>query len=269
VGQVPEKKWSLRALVGRNGRHLQEVAFEQLAARLLLAEPTQQAVSFLITSPEPGAGKSTITANLGIALAEAGQRVLLLDMDFYRPRLASLFAVREGPGLSDYLSGKIPFAAALRSTAYANLRIATAGVNRERTAELLKPHGRGSVPVRELLDTAAREADLVLIDSPAFLAVADSAVIAAQADAVLLVVARRRTARKQLRFALHQLTALNARVTGLVMNKMPDSRLYGYYARGRMRRGDVAGANAATGAVPPGGAPTQTIDSPGKRAGVA
>ena len=83
---------------------------------------------------------------------------------------------------------------------------------------------------RRIAKTLDKDCDYVLMDAPALLSVADPAVLASQADAVILVVARRKTGRENLRFALQQLTELKANVTGIVVNRVADSRLYGYYA---------------------------------------
>jgi capsular exopolysaccharide synthesis family protein len=208
----------------RAGRLLPRRAFHQLSARLLLSEAMPKSTSFLITSPEPGAGKSTVAANLAISLAGAGHRVVLVDMDLRRPRQHSIFNLPNGRGLSDYMCGKIELDAAVQHTQYPSLRVVTAGSSLDETSEWLAPAKIGA-----LLERLDNDGDYVLIDAPALLSVADPAVIASQADAVILVVARRGTRRKRLRLALHQLTELNARIAGIVVNKAPMSRLYTYY----------------------------------------
>ena len=144
-------------------------------------------------------------------------------MDFRRPCQHSLFDLPNGKGLSDYMCGEIQLDAALRYALYPSLCVATAGSSRDGTSEWLAP-----VKVGALLERLGKDGDYVLIDAPAWLSVADPAVIASQTDAVILVVARRGTGRKQLRFALQQLAEFDARIAGIVVNKASRSRLYYY-----------------------------------------
>ena len=229
IGQVPHSPQRLagifRLSAAQPGSLLDERAFEQLGAQLLLSRATQRFASYLITSPEPGAGKSTIAANLAMSLAKGGRRVVLVDMDFRRPRLHTVLQTGAGPGLSDYLSGKVPLAAALRNGAYANLRVATAGTRVLNVSTLFAP-----ARIQELLATLSKDAECVIVDAPALLAVADAAVLACEVDAVLVVVAQRSTERKALRLTLQQLAQLNAHVAGIIVNKVPGSRPYGYYS---------------------------------------
>jgi succinoglycan biosynthesis transport protein ExoP len=236
LGQIPEGKRTLASLVDptspRAGRLLPMRAFHQLSARLLLSEATPKSTSFLITSPEPGAGKSTVAANLAMSLGGAGHRVVLVDMDLHRPRQHSIFNLPNGKGLSDFMCGKIQLDAALQHTQFPSLRVVTAGSSLDETsAEWLAP-----VKIEALVERLGHDGDYVLIDAPALLSVADPAVIASQADAVILVVARRGTERKHLRLALQQLAELNARIAGIVVNKVSMSRLYTYYGERSPRK---------------------------------
>jgi capsular exopolysaccharide synthesis family protein len=226
---VPELKRRLGSNANlsfsRDGHLSLAPAFDQLRVRLLLSEAIPKSTTFLITSPEPGAGKSTVAAHLAISLGEAGHRVVLVDMDFHRPCLHSIFDLPNGKGLSDYMCGKIQLDAALQDAPYPNLRVATAGSSLDGTSEWLAP-----VKIGALLERLDKDGDYVLIDTPALLSVADPTVLASQADAVILVVARRKTGRQHLRFALQQLAELKAKVAGIVVNKVPNSQLYSYYS---------------------------------------
>ena len=226
--QIPKGKRTLASAVdptfSRAGRVLPMRVVDQLSARLLLSEAMPKATSFLITSPDPGAGKSAVAANLAISLVGAGHRVVLVDMDLRRPRQHSIFNLPNGKGLSDYMCGKIQLDAALQHTQYPSLRVVTAGSSLDETSEWLAPNKIGA-----LVKRLHNDGDYVLIDAPALLSAADSAVIASQVDAVILVVALRGTGRKHLRFALQQLMELNARIAGIVVNKVSMSRLYTYY----------------------------------------
>jgi Mrp family chromosome partitioning ATPase len=85
------------------------------------------------------------------------------------------------------------------------------------------------VKISRLLELLGQESDVVLIDAPALLSVADPMILASQVNAVILVVALRKTERKNLRFSLQQLNELKAKVVGIVMNRMPNTAMYSYY----------------------------------------
>ncbi|MGD9030879.1 MAG: polysaccharide biosynthesis tyrosine autokinase, partial [Anaerolineae bacterium] len=226
--QIPERKRRLAPpvapMLSRDNGLLPMPAFHQLRARLTLSD-ARESTTFLIASAEPNAGKSTVAAHLAMSLAEAGHRVMLVDMDFRRPSLHSILSLPNGRGLSDYMCGTSELEAAVQDAPYPNLRVATAGSSPHVPPEWLAP-----AKVDSLLETLAKECDYVLIDSPALLSVADPTVLASQADAVILVVARHGTGRKHLRFALQQLAELKARVAGIVLNKVANSQMYSYYA---------------------------------------
>jgi capsular exopolysaccharide synthesis family protein len=226
---IPE----LKRMVGVNAnlsfsqdRHISPVpAFDQLRTRLILLSAKSKFTKFLITSPEPGTGKSTVAANLAISLTQGGNRVVLVDMDFRRPHQHSYMDLPNEKGLSDYLSGEIELDATLQSTKYPNLRVITTGSSPHISSDWLTPDF-----IDSFFNPLGKEFDYVLIDAPALLSVADPILLASQADAVILVVARRKTERPNLDFALQQLSELNANVMGIVVNKMPNSQLYSYYS---------------------------------------
>ena len=217
-----------------NGHLLMAPAFDRLRARLILSDAKPKSAKLLITSPEPGAGKSTVAANLAISLAKGGDRVVLVDMDFHRPRMHSMFGLPNEKGLSDFLRGKVQLDATLQTTTRPNLRVVTAGSNPNVPSDWLTPG-----EIDSLLETLGKECDYVLIDTPALLSVADPTVLASQADSVILVVARRKSERRHFRLALQQLVELNAKVAGIVLNKVPNSKVYSYYSGRRRKRASL------------------------------
>jgi capsular exopolysaccharide synthesis family protein len=228
--KVPELKRRLfsKTKVGfsRDGHLLPPPAFDQLRARLILSNDKPTSATFLITSPEPGAGKSTIAANLAVSLSQGGNRVVLVDMDFRRPRQHSIFNLPNEKGLSNCITGEIPLDATLQATTHPDLRIITAGSSPNVPSEWMTPE-----KIDSLLKTLSEVFDYVLIDAPALLSVAEPMMLASQAGAVILVVARRNTERQDFRLTLLQLTEVKAKIVGIVVNKMPNSQLYSYYAR--------------------------------------
>jgi capsular exopolysaccharide synthesis family protein len=200
-------------------------AFDTLRTHLKLFDAKEKAAIFLITSPEPGAGKSTIAANLAVSLSQGGNLILLVDMDFRRPCQHSIFSIPNENGLSNYMCGEIPVDETVQKTIFPDLSVITAGSKPDVPFGWMTPVNIGS-----LLKSLHKEYDYVLIDAPALLSVADPLVLASQVDAVIMVVARRETERNNFRFALMQLAELNAKVMGIVVNKVPNSQMYKYYS---------------------------------------
>jgi capsular exopolysaccharide synthesis family protein len=182
----------------------------------------------LVTSPEAGEGKTTTTANLGVALAQAGKRVLLLSADLRRPRLQSFFDLSGEMGLTNVLAGEERLSSAIvRPFGMNNLSMLPSGPVPGNPAELL-----GSQSMRSLMMEIRNEADVVLIDAPPVLAVADSLTLAQYADAVLLVADSEKTQRSAIHQARQHLHRVRARVMGAVLNNFDPStaRTYHSYA---------------------------------------
>ena len=136
-----------------------------------------------LTSAEPGDGKSVTTANLAVAIAQSGKNVLLIDGDVRQPKVHKLFGVAQGLGLSDVLHGDIVMNTAIKQSRIPGLLLLTSGDCPANPAELLS-----AANLDGLLQSAKREFDVVIIDSPPVLAVSDPSIIAPSTDGVLLVV---------------------------------------------------------------------------------
>lgn len=185
--------------------------------------------SILVTSTAPGEGKSVTAANLAVAMAMDGRAVILVDADLRRPTIHSKFGVDQRPGLTNVLVGHTALEDALRDTDVPGLRLLTAGPLPPNPAELL--NSRAMAHVHEQLKAMA---DVVIFDSPPFLATADAQVLAAEADGVLYVVQFGEARKSAVRHAVELLQQARARVLGVVFNKIDltsrrDDYYYGYY----------------------------------------
>jgi capsular exopolysaccharide synthesis family protein len=167
----------------------------------------------LITSADVGAGKSTITANLGILLAQIDRSVLLVDADLRRPVLHTLLQVPNVLGLSSYLSGRAMLEAVVTRTAVPKLSLMPSGPIPPNASDLL-----ASRRMRDLLEAVAEQYDLVLLDSPPVLAVSDATTLAPVVDGILLVVGSG-VPEVSLRRAKEQLEAVHGRILGAVVNQ--------------------------------------------------
>ncbi len=211
-------------------------AFHNLHTGILFADAVRTVRTVVVTSAQPGEGKSTAAANLAVVMARAGERVILVDADLRRPILHDLFGLPPAPGLSDlYLAGPdsglepaARIAASLRQTVVPNLRLLGTGQDAPNPAELL-----ASARTVSLLAALREQADVVIVDTPAVGLLADGVILASHADGTILVVRANGPRRDLVRGALHKLTSVNARVLGLVLNMadVPGGRQALYYRR--------------------------------------
>jgi succinoglycan biosynthesis transport protein ExoP len=190
-------------------------SYRSLRAALLLAGRDGDHTRILVTSAGWNEGKTSAVANLGVVMANAGKRVLVVSGDFRRPRLGDFLGLRELPGLTSILVGQESLAGATKSLPeISGLSFIGTGPIPSNAAELL-----GSSAAARLFDVVARQFDVVLIDSPPLM-VSDALVLSSYADALLLVVAAGETKKKSVQQALQQLGRTSALPAGIVLNKV-------------------------------------------------
>lgn len=165
-----------------------------------------------VTSPEPSEGKSTVVANLGVALGLIGVETAIVDLDFRRPRQHEIFGLDNRTGVSTGLAVRSG-APELRPSGHPNLWVVTSGPAPPDPTELL--HVRAAALEQQLRGLGM----LVLIDSPPLLPVNDARLIAARSDGLLLVLAAGRSRPAALRAALERLAFVGARVLGVILNE--------------------------------------------------
>lgn len=170
--------------------------------------------TLLVTSALPGEGKSSVVANLAIAIAQAQQTVIVVDADLRLPTLHRLFGLSTNAGLSSLLRQQHSLEEALQSCEIPGVRVITSGPATDHPGELLD-----SPQFRSLLTQLREQADYVLVDSPAAMAVSDAAVIAPLVDGVLLVVGRAQAYQEAVRTTRLQLSAVGAHVVGIAVNR--------------------------------------------------
>jgi tyrosine-protein kinase Etk/Wzc len=180
----------------------------------------------MVIGPTPSAGKSFVAANLAILHAEIGSRVVLIDADMRRGHLASLFNESNRGGLSEVLSERMPLRNALRTTGIDGLTFLSCGVRPENPAALLmKPR------FKDVLDRLASQFDLVIIDTPPFLAVTDASIIANEAGSSLLVLRSGMQSEQEIVDTVKKMERAEGRIAGAVFNGIPlrrSTRNYGY-----------------------------------------
>jgi capsular exopolysaccharide synthesis family protein len=201
-------------------------AFKSIRTNVLFSSAEDGMRSVVVTSSGPGEGKSIVSANLAVALAQAGQRVLLLDGDMRRPRVHEIFGTEQEPGVSNILTGGAkPSEAIKRCPTVHGLWLLPSGHIPPNPAELL-----GSHRFREFIGSLEEHFDWVIVDSPPVLVVTDSSIVANHASGVVFVVGSDKTSRQAARTAVEQLDATNARIIGSVLNRVNLARHQYYYS---------------------------------------
>lgn len=182
--------------------------------------------SIMVTSSVAGEGKSTIAINLAISCAKAGKRVIVLEADLRKSRHHKIFGVPTSPGLSDCLVGdKGEPAKQYHIEQMRNLSVVVAGSKAPNPVDLL-----GSAQMRQLITDYESEYDLVIVDCPPILGLADSIVMSKMVEAVLFVVAAHSTPRDAVKNSVQRLRMVGAPIIGTVFNKVQASVSgYDYY----------------------------------------
>jgi exopolysaccharide transport family protein len=221
-GRKPDAAWHRIDEKGETNAALVE-AFRSLRTSILLSTADHPPSSLLVTSTQPGEGKTTIATNLAIALAQVGQRVLLVDADLRSPSLHRLFGMRESQGLVSYLTGHQDWHAVVRPSGCPGLDLLPCGPIPPNPSELLSSRSMG-----ELIRSAREQYEFVILDSAPMLALADSRILATLVSGVLLVVKNAMIPREHVKQALFGIHSVGANVIGVALNRV-DLHTNGYF----------------------------------------
>ena len=212
--KVPSELRSAPLLLRANGKSSATEAFRLLRSSVLTFESGRPLRTLLVTSVEPDAGKSTVLANLAVALAESGRSVVAVDCDLRKPSLDRIFGVDNSLGLKDVIANEREIGTAVQKTKFTNVYVLPSGRSTHNPAELL-----GLPRMQQVFRDLANWADIVLIDSPPLLEFSDAVTLAPQVDGVALVVSRGRVTTAQVEKALAQLAKVGAERLGVVFNR--------------------------------------------------
>lgn len=209
------------------GSHAITEALRELRTNLQYVDVDNPPRIIVVTSSVPAEGKSTVTANLAVTMAAAGENVVVVDGDLRRPTVVDVFNLIPGVGVTDVLSGHAELADVLQEwSAMPNLRVLGSGRIPPNPSELL-----GSHAMKNLLQTLAQDA-IVLVDAPPLLPVTDAAVLTRISDGAIIVIRSGQTKEDELGKALGNLERVNGHVLGTILNRVPTSGSdsYAYYA---------------------------------------
>lgn len=212
-------------VVAREPRSPAAEAYRQVRTNIQFVNLDKKSKTLLITSAQPNEGKTTVAANLAIALAQSGRKVILVDCDMRRPTLHTLLEVDGNRGLCDMIIRGRNDTAYLSGTLVPNLRLLPAGRIPPNPAELL-----GSERMKNVIDWLQDQADIVVFDSPPVLAVTDAVILSQVTDLTLFVVSAASTRYPSFIEALERIAAVDAPIAGVVLNKVDPQRDGSYYA---------------------------------------
>jgi len=197
-------------------------AFRSLRTNIQYSSVDNPIKSILITGANPYCGKSTISSNLGVTLAQSGARVLLVDADLRRPMLHKMFTINSEPGLSSLIfKEELDLNDVVQKSIHENLMVIPSGPIPPYPAEML-----ASQRMKMLADQFADRFDYVIYDSPPIIAVTDAAVLAGYVNGTIFVMDYGRVKWEEAANALEQLKKVNANVIGAVINSVPRSEAY-------------------------------------------
>jgi capsular exopolysaccharide synthesis family protein len=206
-------------LLPRVGRSRLAESLRHLRTNLRFVDAASPVRVLVVTSSVESEGKSTISANLAQSFAEAGRRVLLIDGDLRRPRLETYLDLEGSAGLTSVLIGEAELHDVTQEWGSDGLEVLASGPIPPNPNELL-----GGPVMEQLLLKAREDYEMVIIDTPPVLPVADALIVAAIADGAILVVRNGRTTGEQVSRSLEMLQSASARVLGTVLSMSPDSR---------------------------------------------
>lgn len=203
--------------------HISE-AYRSLRTNLQFINPDNPLKTILVTSTIPKEGKSTVSTNLSIAMAQMGEKVLLADTDLRKPILKKLFEIKSDKGITDVLIEKADLDSVIIPTKMENLSLLIAGKIPPNPSELL-----GSQKMEAVLEKLKEKFDFIVFDTPPAATVTDAAVLGAKVDGVLFVAQVGKVDREALFHVKEIFERVRAKILGVVLHMVPSTRgPYGY-----------------------------------------
>jgi protein-tyrosine kinase len=198
-------------------------AYRTLRTNIQFASLDQPHRILIVASASAGEGKTTTVANFGVVNAQSGLRVCVIDADLRRPALHRIFGLPNQRGLTTALLEDQPIVTLVQPTRIPNLSVLTSGPSAPNPAELV-----GSKRMRQLLEAATADFDLLVCDTPPIVAVSDAVSLAAQCDGVIFVVKTGAVQHQVIKRTMAQIEAVKGRILGVVLNSY-NFRRDGYY----------------------------------------
>ncbi len=216
----------IELIASRKPHSIQAESYRSIRTTLLVSTPVNNVKSIIFTSPLAGEGKSSTVSNLGVTLAAAQLKIVIVDTDLRKPKQHRIFNQDGGPGLTRFLSSEIDPADLAVPTQIPNLSFISSGPHPSNPIELLS-----STKMIELLVFLKRSYDYVLFDTPPILAVSDALALGSLVDAIILVCRGGQTPLAAMRQAKNKFEAHRLECMGVIINGVNLVEQDGYYAR--------------------------------------
>ena len=207
-----------------NPKSLVSEAFRVVRTSILYSSPDHPPNILLITSTQPLEGKTTSASNLALSMAQAGNRVLVIDADLRKPRMHKIFLNNgNGGGLSTYLVGKMEEEGLIHSTSIENFDIIPSGPIPPNPVELIS-----SKRMRQLLESLYEKYDTVIMDGPPIANFADSRLLSRLVEGVVIITSVGITQRQSLRSSIEEITKVGGNILGTIVNRVESRNKFGY-----------------------------------------
>ncbi|MGB9907040.1 MAG: GumC family protein [Candidatus Saccharicenans sp.] len=216
----------IELIIQREPRCIQSEAFRSIRTSLLLSFDSPARKALIFSSPLSKDGKSSVISNLGLALAQAHKRVVIVDSDLRKPRQQEIFNVDYTWGLTHFLSSIVDASEIIRPTPYTNLFVVPSGISPADPLEIMF-----SDKMKAFVNFLKQQFDFVLFDSPPILAVSDALVLGKQVDGLILVVRAGQTPINALKQARNKIEDHKINCLGVIINGVSLLEQEGYYAR--------------------------------------
>lgn len=180
--------------------------------------------ALLVTSTQPLEGKTTVSCNLALTMVQSGLKVILVDADLRRPSLHKIFMsnVKNGSGMSTYLSGKTNIESIIYRTEIDGLDVIPVGPIMQNPADLID-----SKPMKQLIERLVKDYDNVILDGIPVMELADTRLLSRQVDGVLLVASMGIAHRDAFKNSIEELMKVGARIIGVVINRIDIGSMFG------------------------------------------
>ena len=218
ISKLSKRTPEPQRLIINNEQTIFSEQYRTIRTNIEYAEIKNELKTIMVTSVNPGDGKSLTAANLAIAFAQEGRRVLLLDADLRGPNVHNLFKADNHRGLSTIISGKATLDQVVTKTKVDNLSILTSGPASPDPTKIFASKDMGS-----LLEILNQQFDLVILDVPSILSVSDAQILAKYCDAATIVVSSAETEIEQAQKAKKIIESTNTKLLGVILNKKDES----------------------------------------------
>jgi capsular exopolysaccharide synthesis family protein len=201
-------------------------AYRTLRTNIQFSSFDKRIKTIVVTSSQPGEGKSTIVSNLAITTAQSGKRVLLIDCDLRKPVIYKRLDLSNQEGLTSLLAGEKKLEECVKTIGLPNFYVITSGLIPPNPAELL-----GSNKMKSIFEEVKENFDMIFIDTPPVLAVTDAQVLASLCDGVVLVASYGETDKNSIVRAKELIDKVGAKILGVIINKVTNeaNKYHSYY----------------------------------------